>query len=280
MSMEVERGLSGGAGSLLQRVGGIVRFLLACWKANAASAMAYRLSFLLLGGMMFVNNFIWLFFWKLFFERFPVVQGWTLEDVMLLWALSAGGFGWASVLFGNFHRIAAIVSSGQLDVYLTQPKPVLLNVLASRMSVTAVGDFAFGLVVYGLVGDGSWRGAALFLGGLLLAGALFIAVMVVAGSLAFFIGNAEGMSQQVFNMFVSLTTYPSGIFRGAAKLLLFTIVPAGFISYMPIGLLREFDPPFVLAALAVTLLFAGSGLWLFRAGLKRYASGNAMSMRG
>ncbi|MDB4866499.1 MAG: family transporter, partial [Cohnella sp.] len=122
------------------KVGSVLRFLLTCWKVNVASALEYRLSFFLLAGMMFINNFMWLFFWTLFFHRFPVIHGWRLEDVMMLWAVGAGGFGWANVLFGNFHRIASVVSSGQLDVYLSQPKPVLLNVLASRMSVTAAGD--------------------------------------------------------------------------------------------------------------------------------------------
>jgi ABC-2 type transport system permease protein len=241
--------------------------------------MEYRLSFLLLAGMMFVNNFIWLFFWGLFFERFPIVQGWELQDVMMLWAISAGGFGWASMLFGNFPRIAGIIATGQLDVYLSQPKPVLLNVLASRSSVTAAGDFAFGLVIYFMVGDLSVRGALLFLLGLLISGLLFMAVMIIAGCLAFYMGHAEGIAQQLFVSFIALTTYPSNIFRGFAKLMLFSLVPAGFISYLPIGLLKEFDATFVAVAVALTAAFMLAGVFLFRIGLRRYTSGNTIAMR-
>ncbi|SFB36253.1 ABC-2 type transport system permease protein [Cohnella sp. OV330] len=258
---------------------GTLRFLLASWKVNLASALEYRLSFFLLAGMMFVNNTIWLFFWYLFFARFPVVSGWEIGDVMLLWAVSAGGFGWASVLFGNFPRIATIVSSGQLDVYLSQPKPVLLNMLTSRMSVTGAGDFAFGLIVFLWAGDLTPRGCLLFACALLLAGVLFIGVMAIAGSLAFWIGNAEGIASQVFGGFISLTIYPTGIFRGAAKVILFTVVPAGFIGYMPIGLMREFDPGFAAAAFCAAAIFSACGALLFRVGLARYASGNAMTMR-
>ncbi len=258
----------------------VLRFLLACWKVNLAAAMEYRLSFVLLAGMMIVNNLLWLLFWSLFFGRFPVVNGWQLNDVMMLWAVGAGGFGWANVLFGNFNRIAEIVAGGRLDVYLSQPKPVLLHVLASRMSITALGDFIFGLAVYAWAGDHSLRGAALFAAGLLLAGLLFMAVMILAGCCAFFIGNAEGLSQQVFNGFLALTTYPSDIFRGLARAVLFSVVPAGFISYLPIGLLRDFSPPFVCGAAGVTLGFGIAGVLLFRLGLKRYTSGNAIAMRG
>ncbi|MFD2333949.1 ABC transporter permease [Cohnella sp. GCM10020058] len=258
---------------------GTVRFLLASWKVNLASALEYRLSFFLLAGMMFVNNAIWLFFWYLFFGRFPVVSGWEIGDVMLLWAVSAGGFGWASVLFGNFPRVATIVSSGQLDVYLSQPKPVLLNVLTSRMSVTGAGDFVFGLIVFLWAGDLTPKGCLLFACALLVSGVLFIGVMVIAGSLAFWIGNAEGIASQVFGSFVSLTVYPTGIFRGAAKIILFTVVPAGFIGYMPIGLMRDFNPAFAAAAFGAAAIFFAFGAFLFRAGLARYASGNAMAMR-
>jgi len=262
-----------------KKIGANARFVWTSWKANLASAMEYRLSFLLLAGMMFVNNFIWLFFWRLFFERFPVVQGWDLRDVMLLWAVSTAGFGWAAMLFGNFSRIAGIVAGGQLDVYLTQPRPVLLSVLVSRCSVTAAGDFVFGIVVYLMVGDLSPRGMMLFALALLVSGLLFISVMVIVGCSAFWIGNAEGMTQQAFGSFIALTTYPSDIFRGLAKAALFTIIPAGFISYMPIGMLKSFDPGFAATATGVAAGLTLAAALLFRFGLRRYASGNTIAMR-
>ncbi|QHW30341.1 hypothetical protein GZH47_05450 [Paenibacillus rhizovicinus] len=266
--------------SWLGRISATTSFLITCWKVNLASTMEYRVSFLLMAGMMFINNFMWLFFWSLFFGRFQVVNGWGIHDVMLMWAIGAGGFGWANMLFGNFNRIAPIVASGQLDVYLSQPKPVLLHVLASRMSLTAAGDFAFGLVVYAWVGDHSFSGLLLFFIGLLISGLLFMGVTILAGCLAFFIGNAEGLAQQVFNSFVALSTYPSDIFKGLAKTLLFTLIPAGVISYIPIGLLRGFDFDFAWKAAALTLGFGTAAILVFKLGLKRYSSGNAITLRG
>jgi len=258
----------------------ILRFLFTIWKVNLASSLEYRISFLLMAGMMFINNLMWIFFWSLFFHRFPVINGWELNDIMMLWAVSAGGFGWANMLFGNFHRIPSLAATGQLDVYLTQPKPVLLHLLASRMSLTAIGDFAFGLAIYAWAGDHTIQGALLFALGLLVSGCIFMFLMIAAGSLAFFFGNAEGIVQQVFNSFVSLTTYPADIFRGAARIFLFTIVPAGYISYLPIGLLRDQNSGFIAAAVAVTIGMGVFSTIVFHIGLKRYASGNAIVMRG
>lgn len=258
----------------------IWRFVWTSWKLNLASAMEYRVSFLLTAGMMFLNNFVWILFWGLFFHRFPVVNGWGLTDVMMLWAVSAGGFGWMAMLFGNASRIATIVVSGQLDVYLSQPKPVLLHVLVSRMSMTAIGDFAFGLVIYAFVGDHSWGGAARFALGLALSGAIFLFFFVTVHSLAFFIGNAEGLGAQLFQVMVALTTYPTDIFRGIARLVLFTIIPAGFISYMPLGLLKAGMPAFLWGAVGAAAGFGAAAIALFALGLRRYSSGNLTVMRG
>ncbi|MFC3344158.1 ABC transporter permease [Paenibacillus abyssi] len=258
---------------------GTLRYLLTCWKLNAAGAMEFRLSFFLTAGMMFINNCIWLVFWGIFFTKFPVVNGWELRDVMLMWAVAAGGFGWANMLFGNFTRVAAITAAGQLDVYLTQPKPVLLSVLASRMSLMAIGDFMFGWVIYGLVGDHSLRGLALFMLGLLISGLLIMFFTLVANSLAFYIGNAEGLAFQVFNGFLALTTYPTDIFRGGVRIILFTLVPAGFISYIPIGLLGGIQDSFLIGALGITALVAGIGIAFFYHGLRRYTSGNQLGIR-
>lgn len=263
--------------SFLRR--GTLPFLLTCWKLNLAGAMEFRLSFLLTAGMMFLNNTIWILFWSIFFSRFPSVAGWELSDIMMLWAISAGGYGWASMLFGNFNRIAYLVAQGELDVYLTQPKPLLLNVLASRMSLMAIGDFLFGLAMYVYIGEHTLGGLLRFLLALLLAGLFFLFFTLAAGSLAFFIGNAEGLAYQLFNSYVMFTTYPSDIFKGFAKTLLFTVFPAGFISFMPIGLLRSWDTGFMVTTAAALLLLVSAALLLFYGGLRRYSSGNRMVMR-
>ena len=80
------------------------------------------------------------------------------------------------------------------------------------------------------------------------------------------------------NRFVS--RYPGSIFSGWAKILLFTLIPAGFVAHVPVELLREFDP----AKMGLLLAFTGAiwvvAIWVFQAGLRRYESGNLIGMRG
>lgn len=254
-------------------------FVLRSWTLNLAGAMEFRLSFLLTAGMMIINNIVWIVFWGLYFNRFQVLNGWELHDVMMLWAVSAGGFGLMATFFGNASRIANIIATGQLDVYLAQPKPVLLHVLISRMSVSAIGDVLFALLVFAIFGDKSVTGIAKFGLALAIAAVIFIFFTVIVNCLAFWIGNTEGLSTQLFNALLTFTTYPTSIFKSWGKLVLFAVIPAGFISYLPIGLLREIDLPFLTGALAVSVLLAAGGTLLFYRGLKRYASGNMMTLR-
>ncbi|MFK7696135.1 ABC transporter permease [Paenibacillus sp. HJGM_3] len=259
--------------------GSMFRLMLTCWKLNLAGAMEYRMSFFLTAGMMLINNVVWIFYWMVFFHRFQVVKGWTFDDVMMMWAVGAGGFGFAAVFFGNCFTIANLVANGMLDPFLLQPKPVLPHLLVSRMSVSAIGDIVFALLLYGVFGPHSALGMFKFVLGLTLATLLFIGFNVLVQSLAFYLGNAEGLGYQMNMGFLTFATYPTNIFRGWGKLVLFTLIPAGFISYMPIGLLRDVQGPYLAGVFAVVAAFAAGGIALFYRGLRRYSSGNQMTIR-
>ncbi|MFD0695082.1 ABC transporter permease [Paenibacillus sp. GCM10027628] len=257
----------------------LLRFVWTCWKLNLAGAMEFRMSFLMTAGMMMLNNLVWIFFWGLYFNRFPVINGWELRDVMMMWAIGAGGYGLSAVFFGNVYMLASLIANGQLDAYLAQPKPVLLHVLISRMSMTAIGDVLFGLLIFVYIGDFTIIHILKFIASLILSMLIFLFLNLIVQCLAFYIGNAEGIAGQFFISTVTLSTYPTDIFRGVARVLLFTAIPAGFISYMPIGFMRHMNPWFAAGLIIAVCVLSTVGIIVFRRGLRRYSSGNMMSMR-
>jgi ABC-2 type transport system permease protein len=78
---------------------------------------------------------------------------------------------------------------------------------------------------------------------------------------------------------ITFSTYPMNIFNGAIRLLLFTLVPAGFISFVPLQLLHQFTWPMLAAMCGFVLLIVLIAAGLFRLGLRRYESGNLMGMQ-
>ena len=65
----------------------------------------------------------------------------------------------------------------------------------------------------------------------------------------------------------------------ALKVLLFTLIPGGFISYLPVTLLREFNPWLLLAVAAGAAAYATLSTFVFYRGLRVYESGNRLGAR-
>jgi ABC-2 type transport system permease protein len=257
------------------------RFLVRLIWFNVRAAMAYRTAFVTGVAFMAINDAMWILFWTLFFRRFPALSGWTLEDVVTLWAVVAAGFGVATGLLGNGRPEGArVIVSGRLDYYLSLPRNVLLHFLGGSISIGAFGDALFGVAAFGLVVRPGIEGWALFLTLVLAVALIFLSFGVLMNSLTFWIGNSEGLGMQVMNVMITFSTYPLDLFNAAVKVALFTLVPAGFAGYLPVTILREFDP----LRLALTLGFAVTATvvacLVFYAGLRRYESGSLVATQG
>ena len=247
---------------------------------NLRAQLEYRGAFVAQVAAMFLNDGVWVVFWVLFFTRFPVLRGWAIDDVITVWALSAAGFGLAHAVYGNVLWLAGLIAQGQLDVWMLYPRALLPHLLLGRMSTSAWGDALFGYAVYiGFVRPDLAR-LLLFAALTLSVSMVFVGFGVLAGSLSFFLGNAGSLADQWRFALLTFSTYPAVLFEGAIKLLLYTLVPAGFVSYLPAQALRELSLGPALAAVGGAALVLALGVAVFYLGLRRYESGNLMEMRG
>jgi ABC-2 type transport system permease protein len=247
---------------------------------NLMSAMAYRGAFFLQVFGMVLNNTMLLFFWWVLFEQLPSLQGWDLGQVMMLFAVLALGFGMANVVCGNAFVVARIIVRGDLDYYLALPADPLVHLLVSRMSISAWGDMAFGLVIYLVAAPDPWRSLPLFLLLGVLAGLVMVSFGVLVGSLAFWVGNADNLASQAVNALITFGLYPIEIFPGAVQWLLYTLIPAAFVGSMPAGLLSDFSWGRLGLMLAFTAGLTLVARLVFQWGLRRYESGNLVVVRG
>jgi ABC-2 type transport system permease protein len=102
----------------------------------------------------------------------------------------------------------------------------------------------------------------------------------MTGSLSFYVGNASTLSDQWRDISITFATYPPTLFDGKVKFLLFTVIPAGFISYLPVESLRSMSIVDLLIAIAGAMGVLSAGVGMFYFGLRRYESGNLISMNG
>jgi ABC-2 type transport system permease protein len=257
-----------------------VRFGAAVVRHNLSAAMEYRASFVTQIVAMVVNDMFWLTFWAMYFQTFPVMRGWDFQDVVMLWAIGAGGYGLAAGVFGNKMNLAGMIARGDLDYYLALPRNVLLHAIVGRMVVSGWGDVIFSLGAYCMFVHPSAEHLMLFVLLMGLSAIVITSFDVLVESLAFFIGGAEGLGAQVHSGLISFSTYPASLFDGFVKVVLFTVLPAAFITYVPVSLLRHFHWDDLAALAAYTFGLMGLSWWVFYQGLRRYESGNWIGMRG
>lgn len=265
--------------TLVRVCGRTFRFMGAYFVANLQAAMEYRAAFWAAILVMLANDCLWLLFWWSYFQQFPLVNGWQQTDVVIIWAIAALGIGLSNAVLGNAPRMAQLIMTGGLDAYLGMPRNVLLHICISATDPAAWGDVLFAVGAYVLFLHPSPLNLLLFLVLGMLSGLIFASFVIILGSLAFFLGNTDGLTQQMVGALVTFATYPMNIFSGAVKVMLFTIIPAGFISFVPLQLLHRFTLPLAGAMLGFTLLIVCIATGCFQLGLKRYESGNLLGMQ-
>lgn len=242
-------------------------------RAAMRMALADRTNFALQSLAMVVNNGFVLTLWFMFFSGFKAVGGWRMPDLALLVGLLATVVGTAGVFFGGYRDMAAAILAGEPDALLGQPKPVLLRLLARESSATAWGDIATGgilLAVFARITPDELGWLAFVLAcGL----AVYLSVGVSFACLAFWARGARSFSRDLTDFVIMFASYPGSIYSGATRLLVYTVMPAGFIVLAPISFLRA--PSLAQGAdlLAAAAAYSAVALCLFHLGLRRYQRG-------
>jgi ABC-2 type transport system permease protein len=112
----------------------------------------------------------------------------------------------------------------------------------------------------------------------LCAACVFLGMASIFYSLSFWLRRTESVSRQAVDLLLLFSIYPESLFGGALRWLLFSALPAGFVSYVPVHVLRDgklSELPLLMLAAAG---FLWLGVWVFERGLRRYASGSRFSI--
>jgi ABC-2 type transport system permease protein len=249
-----------------------VNVVLATSRAAFAEAWANRRGFWTQVTAMVVNDIAWAGFWVLFFRGVGTLRGWDADRILLLLAVLTTAGGVVLGVLSNARRIGRLAVDGGLDAALALPVPPLAYLLVRRLDTTNLGDLAFGIVVFLVAGGPSPARLATYLFGVATAITLMTGFLVLTGSLAFFMGRGEA-GELGFHAMVLLASYPTDVFSGAAKVLLYTVIPAAFVATVPARLIDDFDPLLAGVCLAAAFAFAFAGWAAFTLGLRRYTSG-------
>lgn len=256
-----------------------LKLIFSYYKLNLKKEWKYKPSFFMQIIMMILNDAFFIIQWVIIFNLVDNIGGYGFNETMMLWAISAGGYGVAHAFFNGAWKIKDIVYEGKLDVYLTQPKSVLLNVACSSTEVATIGDVIYAFVVLAIIGA-PWYWYLIMIPAMILAGLLFVSVYVTYISFCFYIKQGDAVAKSVEGTLNKAGQYPSGIYSTVVKGILFTAIPALFYTFVPVQYF--FLTPnvwWILGFVGVTLFWVILAFVSFKLGLKKYNSGNLMGGR-
>jgi ABC-2 type transport system permease protein len=254
-----------------------VRALLA---TNLKSTMALRGAFVMQVAFMALNNFVFFVFWWALMGHVDTIRGWRLGDIELLFGVVAAAVGLTVSVAGGVRYLGRFIDDGDLDTLLTQPRSVLVHALGMRSQPAGFGDLISGLIFIAWSGQVSWRMLPFLVAAVLASAIVFAASGIVFFSLAFWLGQVETVAVQLWELVITFSLYPEPLFGGALRLVLFTVLPAGFVGYIPA---RVVHAPTLLDVTMLTMgaaAYMSLALLVFERGLRRYASGSRFTTFG
>jgi ABC-2 type transport system permease protein len=246
--------------------------VIALARANLAGHGADLSRTVLMSGVMFLQNFLFFMVWVVFFSSVGQVKGWRLEEVSLLYGLAAVSVGLTLFVCDGARSLPFLVRDGGFDAFITRPRHPLPAVLLSRSSTASLGDLFSAPVYWFVFAGASLDRLPLLLGLSLLATIIFASVIIVLCSIAFWIPKSGRFADQLFEMLIIFSLVPQHTQPFAVKLVTYSLLPAGFISLIPVSLLINFDWATFAVLLAAAAGYAALAIVVFNAGLRRYVA--------
>lgn len=224
---------------------------------------------------MVLNNASFLVQWIILFQIKDNFGGYTFKDVLLLWGLSAGTYGISHFLFKKAYHLSDMINTGKLDSFLVQPKNVLLSAITTDVETSALGDLLYAYIVFFIYGF-TIKGFILYTIFIILGGLILTAIAVILASLSFWFNKSDIIADTGNGLMIHFSTYPDGIFKGITKILLYTLIPVGITTYIPIKIMSNFNILHFGIILLVTIFLVLVAFIIFNKGLKKYSSSNLM----
>lgn len=242
------------------------------------SQMQYKASFFLSIFGQFLVSFTALLGLFFMMSRFKAVEGFTLQQVMLCFAVVLMAFSLAECFARGFDLFPQMLSNGEFDRVMVRPRGLVFQVLAQKVEFTRLGRLTQAVLMfcYAIPASGViWSvDKIITLALMILCGMIvFFALFLIYAGFSFF--TVEGL--EFMNVLTDggreFGTYPFSIYgNGILKFLTF-VVPLALFQYYPLlyilgttkNVLNILSPIFGLA-----FLLPAYALWRF--GLSRYKS--------
>jgi ABC-2 type transport system permease protein len=215
-------------------------------------------------------------------RAFPSIGGWDFYMLGFMIALRNMARGIHHGFFFSFYHHRELIRKGEFDRMLVRPVHPLLQIMASSLDLSAIGEFLPGLVLFAITSPRvaiEWNLANIaFLVIVVLCGAVIEwAVYLFFTAFDFWVEEEESMGNIPETTFREVMYYPAHIYSRALAFVITFVFPYAFIAYYPTlhffqidvemfpGVFAYLTPVVAVASTAIAVAF-----WSF--GLRHYQS--------
>lgn len=264
--------------SRLPSLGLMLKFYLKLQLVQLRTAIEYNSDFWIGIGGAALTQISGLVFLSALFSQIPEVEGWTVWEIALLYAMALIPKGITELLCDGPWSLRAMVNSGEFDRLLVRPIPPALQTATRIASIHGLGQTTLGIVVFVMASnraDLDWTVTkALFFGMILVSGTIMIgAINFLVNMIAFWEPSTQSAFPTLFSQMINFAKFPLDIYNVLIRGLITVLIPYAFITYFPALVLLDKDSSVrwlgYLSPLAMlVVVIVTSVLW--RLGVNRY----------
>lgn len=244
------------------------------------SQMQHRASFLMLISTYFLSTFIDIIGIWVLFDRFKMVQGWSLKEVAIIYGIMHIGFSIPEAFARGFDNFGLLIRNGDFDRVLLRPLGTLFQMASREIQWMRLGRLLQGCIIlaWGYLelqfSLSSLHILIIFLA-ILGTAAVFYGLFILQATLTFW--TTETLELMNISTFGGLEVgqYPMSIYNSILRGFFTFIIPLACVAYYPIATALNYETiPTWLGTIAPLggLVFLYFSIKLWRLGIRHYSS--------
>lgn len=261
----------------------LLRLVRSFVRASTQNELTYQMNFWISLIHSLLNFGVGILAVGIVFSQVQQVHGWDFGSTMAV----LGVFLTLGALRGLFigpslDALAGMdgeVWTGRFDYTLMRPVDVQFQASFRHWQPLALIDLFLGLGVLGVavvqMGEGlTWMRIASFIVAISAGLVILYAILLAFAGLVFW--SPGFLFTWVFDAFFQMARYPVSFYPPWIRFVLTWVIPVGLMTTIPAQALKgELSAPLLLASVMFSMLVLLFVTWLFRTGLRRYASASS-----
>lgn len=245
------------------------------------SIMQSKLDFII-GFMGFLlNQMSGIVFLMLIFEKIPMLNNWSLKQLIFIYGFSMLPKGIDHLLTDNLWILSwKMVLNGEVDRYILRPINIFFQIICEKLQPDAIGELIVGIVIVcfsinsGVI-NFSFITLIFMLVSIVAGAIIYTSLKLFFASLAFWFKESQSILQIIYGL-SDYSKYPLEIYPKVIRIIISVIIPFALTSFLPASyFINEVGIIFIILECIIALIFFKMAYYMFNKGLDIYeSSGN------